>query len=202
LPALIDIKRRHRAFLMVDEAHSLGVLGEKGKGIREHYGVAGRDVDIWMGTLSKTLAGCGGYIAGERALVEHLKYAAPGFVYSVGLSPPLAAASLEALRLMLKEPERVARLRARARLYLQLLQSAGINTGTAQGFAVIPAIIGSSLKAARLSNQFFDAGINVQPLVYPAVEEKAARLRFFLSSMHSEEQLHLSSEVAQSLIVG
>lgn len=80
LPALIDIKRRHQAFLMVDEAHSLGVLGEGGKGLHEHYGVDGREVDIWMGTLSKTLAGCGGYIAGERALVEHLKYAAPGFV--------------------------------------------------------------------------------------------------------------------------
>ncbi|MBX3670090.1 MAG: aminotransferase class I/II-fold pyridoxal phosphate-dependent enzyme [Rhodocyclaceae bacterium] len=202
LPALIDIKRRHRAFLMVDEAHSLGVLGDKGKGIREHYGVPGRDVDIWMGTLSKSLAGCGGYIAGERALVEHLKYAAPGFVYSVGLSPPLAAASLEALRLMLKEPERVARLHARARLFLELLHSAGINTGFAQGYSVIPAIVGSSIKTAALSNRFFDAGINVQPLLYPAVEEKAARLRFFLSSMHSEEQLRLTCDVARRLMGG
>jgi 8-amino-7-oxononanoate synthase len=85
---------------MVDEAHSLGVLGDKGHGIHEHAGVPSTAVDIWMGTLSKTLAGCGGYVAGERALVEHLKYAAPGFVYSVGMSPPLAAASLEALRIM------------------------------------------------------------------------------------------------------
>ena len=79
LPALIDIKRRHKAFLMVDEAHSLGVLGASGRGLREHYGVAGGDVDIWMGTLSKTLAGCGGFIAGERALVEHLKYGSSDF---------------------------------------------------------------------------------------------------------------------------
>ncbi len=132
LPALIDIKNRYKAFLMVDEAHSLGVLGDSGKGIHEHFGVSGADVDIWMGTLSKTLAGCGGYIAGERALVEHLKYAAPGFVYSVGIAPPLAAASLEALRVIKREPERVAQLRARSLQFLELMQSLGVNTGFAQ----------------------------------------------------------------------
>jgi 8-amino-7-oxononanoate synthase len=200
LPTLIEIKRRHKAFLMIDEAHSLGVVGETGRGIREHFGIAGKEVDIWMGTLSKTLAGCGGYIAGERALVEHLKYAAPGFVYSVGMSPPLAAASLEALRLMLKEPWRVTRLRERCQTLLELLRSSGINTGTAQGYAVIPAIVGSSLKAAKLSNQFFEAGINLQPIIYPAVEEKAARLRFFLSSLHTQQDLQRANEVAKKLI--
>ena len=108
LPRFIDIKNRYKAFLMVDDAHSLGVLGVTGRGIREHFGVAGSAVDIWMGTLSKSLAGCGGYIAGEKALVQHLKYAASGFVYSVGIAPPMAAASLEAMRIMLAEPERVA----------------------------------------------------------------------------------------------
>ena len=189
LPALIDIKRRHKAFLMVDEAHALGVLGETGRGIHEHYGIAGKDVDIWMGTLCKTLAGCGGYIAGERALIEHLKYAAPGFVYSVGMSPPLAAASLEALRIMLKEPERVARLHVRAQHFLNLAKKAGINTGFSQGYAVIPAIIGSSLKAVKISEKLFEQGINVQPIIYPAVEERAARLRFFISTLHTEKQL-------------
>ncbi|KDC23139.1 aminotransferase, class I/II domain protein, partial [Bordetella bronchiseptica E014] len=82
---------------MVDEAHSLGVMGARGRGIREHFDLAGNDVDIWMGTLSKTLAGCGGYIAGEHALVEHLKFLAPGFLYSVGMPPAVAAAALAAL---------------------------------------------------------------------------------------------------------
>ncbi len=187
LPALIDIKRRHGCFLMVDEAHALGVLGAKGKGSHEHFDVAGKDVDIWMGTLSKTLAGCGGYIAGERALVEHLKYAAPGFVYSVGIPPPLAAASLAALRIMLDEPERVARLQENGQMFLKMAKESGIDVGTSQGFAIVPAITGSSLKAAKLSNLLFDSAINVQPIVYPAVEEKAARLRFFISTMHSEK---------------
>jgi 8-amino-7-oxononanoate synthase len=193
LPRLIEIKQRHQAFLMVDEAHALGVLGQTGKGSHEHYGIAGTDVDIWMGTLSKTLAGCGGYIAGTRVLVELLKYAAPGFVYSVGISPPLAAASLAALRLMQKEPERVGRLQQNAQRFLQLAREAGLDTGRSQGYAIIPIILGGSIKVTKLSNQLFERGINVQPIVYPAVEEKAARLRFFISSMHSEA--HLSAVI-------
>jgi 8-amino-7-oxononanoate synthase len=199
LPALIDIKRRHQAFLMVDEAHALGVLGETGKGLHEHFDVAGKEVDIWMGTLSKTLAGCGGYIAGERALVEHLKYAAPGFIYSVGISPPLAAASLAALRLMRKEPQRVANLRERAQYFLNEIKAVGIDTGFSRGFAIIPAIMRSSLKVAKLSNKFFERGINVQPIIYPAVEEKAARLRFFLSNMHTEMQIKQTVETIKEL---
>jgi 8-amino-7-oxononanoate synthase len=189
LPHFVDVKRRHRCFLMVDEAHSFGVMGDTGMGIREHFGLDGSAVDIWMGTLSKTLAGCGGYIAGESALVEHLKLAAPGFLYSVGMSPPLAAASLAALERLKAEPERVSRLHARSRLFLDLARDAGIDTGYSAGLAVIPAICGSSLRAARLSEALFDRGINVQPILYPAVEEKAARLRFFVSSEHSEDDV-------------
>ncbi|HEX9473851.1 MAG TPA: aminotransferase class I/II-fold pyridoxal phosphate-dependent enzyme [Steroidobacteraceae bacterium] len=200
LPRLIDIKQRHKTFLMVDEAHSLGVLGDSGHGIREHCGVAGKAVDIWMGTLSKALAGCGGFIAGEHALVEHLKYAAPGFVYSVGLSPPLAAASLEALRIMIEEPERSRRLRERAANAFALARARGINTGLSQGYAVIPAIVGSSLKAARISNQLFERGINVQPIVYPAVDERAARLRFFFCTTHTEKQIESAIEVLAGLL--
>lgn len=189
LSALVDIKRRHKAFLMVDEAHALGVLGETGKGLHEHYGVAGADVDIWMGTLSKTLASCGGYIAGERALIEHLKYAAPGFVYSVGIPPMAAAAGLAALQILQNEPERVQRLQERGRYFLNKARAFGVDTGLSQGYAVSPAIIGSSLKAAKVSNWLFERGFNVLPIIYPAVEEKAARLRFFISSLHTEQQI-------------
>ncbi len=200
LPALIDIKCRHGCFLMVDEAHALGVLGQTGKGSHEHHGIDGKDVDIWMGTLSKTLAGCGGYIAGERALVEYLKYAAPGFVYSVGIAPPLAAASLAALKIMRKEPERVARLQENGQLFLHLANEAGLDTGLSQGYAIVPVITGSSLKAARLSNTLLERGINVQPIIYPAVEEKAARLRFFLSNLHTEVQIRQTLETIKGLV--
>jgi 8-amino-7-oxononanoate synthase len=194
LPQFVEIKRRHRAFLMVDEAHSLGVLGRGGLGIQEHFGLRGSDVDIWMGTLSKTLGSCGGYIAGERALVEHLKCAAPGFVYSVGMPPPAAAAALAALRLLSSEPQRPQTLQARGRLFLETARVRGIDTGLSIGLSVIPAITHSSLKAARLSEALFRRKINVQPILYPAVQERSARLRFFISSEHTEAQIHMTVE--------
>jgi len=189
LTRLIDIKRRHKTFLMVDEAHSFGVMGATGLGLREHFGIDGNAVDIWMGTLSKTLSGCGGYIAGTHALVEHLKFLAPGFLYSVGMAPPVAAASLAALQRMQAEPERVATLQARGALFLELARAAGIDTGTSAGISVIPALVGGSMRAAKLSEALFTRGINVQPILYPAVPEKMARLRFFMCSQHSEDDI-------------
>jgi len=194
LPRFVDVKRRHRAFLMVDEAHSFGILGSRGLGIQEHFGLQGGDVDIWMGTLSKTLASCGGYIAGERALVEHLKCAAPGFVYSVGMPPPAAAAALAALRVLQAEPQRPKTLRVRGRQFLDMAREFGLDTGLSIGLSVIPAITHSSLKAVRLSEALFRRKINVQPIVYPAVQEGAARLRFFISSEHTEAQIRTTVE--------
>lgn len=200
LPRFIDIKRRHHVFLMVDEAHSFGVMGATGRGIREHFGVAGQDVDIWMGTLSKALAGCGGYIAGVSALVEHLKFMAPGFLYSVGMAPPLAAASLESLQKLLLEPHRVEGLKANGACFLKLAQAHGIDTGLSTGLAVIPVITGSSIKAARLSEALFQRGISVQPILFPAVPEKAARLRFFMSCQHTEAQIQFTVDaIAEEL---
>jgi 8-amino-7-oxononanoate synthase len=183
---------------MVDEAHSFGVMGATGLGIREHFGLKAGDVDIWMGTLSKSLAGCGGYIAGELALVEHLKFLAPGFLYSVGMPPPVAAASRVALECMLAEPERVKTLQERGAFFLKTAKAAGLDSGTSTGYAVIPAIVGSSLKATRLSSALLEKGINVQPILYPAVPEKSARLRFFVSCQHTEAEIeHTIKTVAE-----
>lgn len=189
LPRLVAIKKRAGAFLMVDEAHSLGVLGARGRGVAEAFGVDFGDVDIWMGTLSKTLAACGGYVAGSSELVEILKSAAPGFVYSVGMSPPVAAAALQAARIMRAEPERVEKLRENGKLFLALARKAGLNTGLSEGFAIIPVIVGGSRKAIEISNALFENGINAQPIIHPAVEERASRLRFFLTSDHTEDEI-------------
>ncbi len=189
LPKFIEVKKRHRAFLMVDEAHSIGTMGKRGRGISEHFGVDAREVDIWMGTLSKTFGSCGGYIAGTKELVEYLKYTSPGFVYSVGLSPANAAAALAALRVLEDEPERVAQVQHNSRFFLQEARKRGLDTGLGNNTPVVPVIIGNSLHALQLSHQLFERGINVQPILYPAVEEAAARLRFFISSTHSEEQI-------------
>jgi 8-amino-7-oxononanoate synthase len=180
---------------MVDEAHSLGVLGEKGHGIVSHFGVDAKEIDICMGTLSKTLASAGGYIVGDRALVELLRTYTPGFLYSVGISPPVAAAALEALKIMQTEPERVTALHENGLLFLHKAKEKGINTGLSEGYSVIPVIVGSSIKSGRLADAMFKRGINVQPIFYPAVEEKSARLRFFISSAHTEMQIIQTVEI-------
>ena len=191
-PKLIEVKKRHKAMLMVDEAHSLGVLGATGRGIGEHFGVDRRDVDIWMSTLSKTLASCGGYISGSKELVEYLKYTLPFQVFSTGISPANCAAALAALRLLDREPQRVERLRKNSELFLGLVKAHGFNTGTSYGTAVVPVIVGNSILAMQMSRAMFERGVNVQPILHPAVEEKAARLRFFITSAHSEEQIRFT----------
>ncbi|MEN9567761.1 MAG: hypothetical protein RLZZ69_2957, partial [Cyanobacteriota bacterium] len=118
LPPVIELKQQYKTFLMVDEAHSLGTIGKTGRGISEYYNLNPHDIDLWMGTLSKSFASCGGYIAGSSALVEYLKYTAPGFVFSVGMSPPNTAATLAAVRVLKAEPERVTTLQTRAKLFL------------------------------------------------------------------------------------
>jgi 8-amino-7-oxononanoate synthase len=189
LPAFSAMARRHGAWLLVDEAHSVGVIGKTGKGIAEHFNLSASAADFWMGTLSKTLSGCGGYIAGKRDLVEYLKISAPGFVYSVGMPPPIAAAAIASLDIMEREPERVAKLNANTRLLMDEIGRIGLDTGLSAGFGIVPVITGSSISAARLSDALFKRGVNVQPIIYPAVPEKSSRLRFFVSSEHTEAQI-------------
>ena len=200
LPQFIKIKKRHSAFLMVDEAHSLGVMGKTGRGIAEHFRIDSRDVDIWMGTLSKTLAGCGGYIAGTTALVDHLKIAAPGFLYSVGISPPLVAASNAALEILLSEPERVTALHINAQQFLAEAKKSALNTGLSEGFNIIPILCGSSRKAVQLANALYEKNIYVQPIIHPGVPENQARLRFFISSAHTSEQISYAVKTIAELI--
>jgi len=200
LQKFISIKKAFKAFLMVDEAHSIGVLGSQGKGISEHCEINPHDIDIWMGTLSKSFASCGGYIAGESALIKHLRHYAPGFLYSVGISPCLAAAAISAIEVMQNEPSRVTLLKERGHYFLRKAQEAGIDTGKSAGFSVIPAMAGSSKNAVVLSNKLFERGINVQPILRPAVEDKAARLRFFMSSEHTENQIDFTIDSLASAL--
>ncbi len=192
---VVELKRRHKTFLMIDDAHSMGALGEHGFGLGEHFAIDSGDVDIWMGTFSKTFASCGGYIAGCRALIENLRYSAPGAVFSGGLSPPNTAAALAAFQLMKAEPERIERLRSNGILFLELAKARGLDTGLSMGVNIIPVITGSSALAVMLSNALFERGISVPPILHPAVEESAARLRFFLSSEHTEEQIRYTVDV-------
>lgn len=194
----VNVKKKHQAWLMVDEAHSLGTIGATGRGVSEHFAVDPCDVEIWMGTLSKSLGSCGGYVAGNLKLIELMKYTAPGFVYSVGLSPPNAAAALASLRLLQREPQRVRTCAELSELFLSLARRHGLETGASNGTPVIPIIVGSSAAALALSTRLFSRGINVQPILYPAVEESAARLRFFITACHTEAQIRHAVDTVAS----
>lgn len=189
LPEILAVKQRYKCFLLVDEAHSIGVLGKTGRGVGEHFGILATQVDLWMGTLSKSFASCGGYIAGCKAVVEYLKYTAPGFVYSVGMSPANTGAALASLQLLQQEPERVAKVQARAALFLTLAKKQKLNTGMSNHSPVIPIIVGEPYKAVQLGHALFRRGVNVQPMVYPSVPYNASRLRFFMTCLHTEAQI-------------
>jgi 8-amino-7-oxononanoate synthase len=189
LPRFVELKKRHQALLMIDEAHSMGTLGATGRGIGEYFGVDRGDVDVWMGTLSKSFGSCGGYISGCKALVEYLRYTAPGFVFAAAMAPPAAAAALASLRLIEAEPERVARLRENARLFLTLAQQRGLKTGTSKDSPVVPVILGNSMHCLQLADALAARGVNVNTIVHPAVEENASRLRYFITACHTEKQL-------------
>jgi len=189
LTRLVEIKERYGAWLMVDDAHGLGVLGERGSGLAEHCGVDPKKIDILMGTLSKTLASCGGYIAGESALIEILKYTAPGFVYSVGLPPPMAAAALAALRVIKDDPARVARMRKNGALFMREAHAAGLDTGNSQGLGILPVMVGTSLRVGKMTHRLYERGINASPIFSPGVPINAARLRYFVTSEHSPDEI-------------
>jgi 8-amino-7-oxononanoate synthase len=189
LPQIVELKKRYKTFLLVDEAHSIGAVGRLGRGVGEHFGVARADVDLWMGTLSKSFASCGGYIGASKVMVEYLKYTSPGFVYSVGMTPSNAASALVALQKLQAEPDRVTRLQERTLLFLSLAKEQGFDTGPSHDSPVVPIIVGDPYKAVQLSHAMLQRGINAQPMIYPSVPYNAARLRFFLSCDHTEAQI-------------
>ena len=189
LPKIIKLKKQYDCMLLVDEAHSFGILGKTGRGIREYYNIDPTEVDMWMSTMSKTLCGCGGFIAGNKDLVEFLKYGSPGFVFSVGMPPVIAAACQTALNIIKREPERIHKLQDISQFFLEYANKKGLDTGAAQGYAVIPVIVGESMTSGFLSQALFERGIYVMPVSFPAVKEGTARLRFFISAAHTEEHI-------------
>ncbi|MDE0935016.1 MAG: aminotransferase class I/II-fold pyridoxal phosphate-dependent enzyme [Mariniblastus sp.] len=195
LPKFVEIKKRYKAWLYLDEAHSIGTLGETGRGLGEVYDVQRDDIECWMGTLSKSFGSCGGFVGASRSLIEYLRYTTPGYVFAAGMPPANVGAALGSLRVLQRRPELVAKLQSNAQLFLSLAKEAGLDTGMAQGTAIIPIITGHSLKALRLSEALFDHGINAQPILYPAVPEKETRVRIFMTAAHSEKQIRDSVEI-------
>ncbi len=189
LARLVAIKERHKAWLLVDEAHSIGVLGADGRGICEYAGIDPNRIDLIIGTLSKTFASCGGFVTGKAAVIDWLRYTLPGFVYSVGLSPVITAAAQMALELVQKESWRIERLRHNAELFVELAHEAGLNTGPAIGRGVVPILFSDSLETLAASRHLMANGYYVPPIIQIGVPKDQPRLRFFLSAAHTEAEI-------------
>lgn len=202
LARLSALKARFGAWLMIDDAHGLGVLGKTGRGLFEHQGVPADLADLWFGTLSKTLVGCGGYVAGSAAAIDLLKCHAAGFVYSVGMPASVAASSAKALEIMRREPERVARQQANSQFFLATAKAAGLDCGTAWGYGVIPVYIGETIKTLQVAQSLFEAGINAFPILPPGVPERTARLRFFINADHTREDIERALSALAKLTLG
>ena len=189
VPEFVRLKKEYGCFLYVDEAHSAGVLGKTGAGVDEYFGLAPTDIDIKMGTLSKGLGTCGGYLAGSKALCEYLRYNLPGFVFSVGLSPALAGATLKAVELLRTDPTIMERMQRNIKVFVEEAHKRQLDTCLAGHTAIIPILIGNDNDAFELSVALGRKGVFVPPAVYTAVPRNSARLRFCVISEHKPEQI-------------
>ncbi len=189
VPDFIRLKEKYGCFLMVDEAHSTCVIGETGGGVDEYFGLKGNEIDIKMGTLSKGLGACGGYLCGSRSLIEYQRWLLPGFVFSVGISPPLAAAALESIRLIRSDPSIMANLRRNIACFMEEAGRHGFNTCLAGKTAILPVLVGGDTEAGDLSIALRRKGVFVPPAVYPAVPRGQSRLRFCVTAAHRPEQI-------------
>lgn len=190
VPRLIEIKKRHRALLMVDEAHSMGVIGPRGLGVTDYFSIAGSEIDILYGSMSKAFGTCGGYVAGPKPLVAILKNYAPGILlYGAAPTPANTAAGLKTLQLMKAEPERARRVQENAAYFIEQAKAAGLDTFNSCDSGVVPILTRDSELALWLSIQLFDAGICAFPMLYPIVPRDKSRLRFFINTNHTREQI-------------
>ncbi|RMF45093.1 MAG: aminotransferase class I/II-fold pyridoxal phosphate-dependent enzyme, partial [Anaerolineae bacterium] len=184
---------KYDAWLMLDEAHSVGVLGKTGRGIEEHFGMQGV-VDIKMGTLSKTIPSVGGYVAGKKELIDYLRHASRGYIFSAALPPAQAAAAMEAFRVILDEPWRVEKLRANTEQFISGLQARGFNTLYTET-AIVPILCGSDELAYQMTRECQIRDVFALPVVSPAVPHGLARLRATVTAAHEPDEIEHAMDV-------
>lgn len=187
LPGLSAVCKKHGAWLMVDEAHSVGVLGKTGRGIEEHFGMESC-IDVKMGTLSKTIPSVGGYIAGKKDLIQYLRGTARGYVFSAALPPAQAGAANEAFKVILDEPWRLEKLRANTTTFIDGLRGAGLDTMLTRT-AIVPVLCGDDDTAFRMTRAAQDKDVFVLPVISPAVPIGSSRLRATVTAAHERDDI-------------
>ena len=195
-PRMVELCRKYGAWLMIDEAHSVGVLGKTGRGIEEHFGLEGT-IDIKMGTLSKTIPSVGGYVAGKADLIKYLRHASRAYIFSAALPPAQAAAAKEAFQVILDEPWRVEKLRANTEQFINGLKQRGFDTMQTET-AIVPVLCGSDEAAFAMTREAQLQDIFVLPVVSPAVPPGLARLRATVTASHEAGEIEHAMNVIES----
>jgi 8-amino-7-oxononanoate synthase len=201
LPEMSTLAKQYDANIMIDDAHSLGVLGKNGRGTADHFGMT-KDVDLIMGTFSKSLASIGGFIAADKYTINYLKHNARSLIFSASIAPANAASVLAALDLMEEEPERIAKLWDNTHYALKLLKEAGFETGHTET-PIIPVYVRDDFKTFTLTKRLLEEGVFVNPVVSPAVPSSSSLIRYSLMATHSfaqiEESIHKIKTIAQEI---
>ncbi|SON62773.1 8-amino-7-oxononanoate synthase [Mycobacterium simulans] len=199
LPEIAAVAREFDCAVMVDEAHSIGVFGAHGHGVREHFGLPGDAVDIWMGCLSKALGSCGGVIAGSAEIVQ-APHTSPVATPTVGPPPSAAAAALAALEVLESEPQRVSQLWHNAKLFTAALRERNLNLGFSEGTPIVPVLVPGEIQVLYASSLLLQRGVYVGPVAAPGVGPGQERLRFFVTSEHSQEQLVTTADLVAEVV--
>jgi glycine C-acetyltransferase len=197
LPALCALAEETGCVMMVDDAHASGVFGKNGRGTIDHFGMHGR-VDIQVGTLSKAIGALGGYVAGNRNLIEFLYHRARPFLFSTSHPPAVAAACIAALDVLLEEPEIIDRLWDNTRFFKAGLERLGFNTGLSES-PITPVIVGDSAKAMKLSDRLFEEGVFAQGITFPTVARDKARVRTIVTATHSRDDLQFALDTFEKV---
>lgn len=197
LPDLVVLAEKHGAIMMIDDAHSSGVLGTNGRGTVDHFGLHGR-VDIQVGTLSKAIGVLGGYVCGSRNLIEFLYHRARPFLFSTSHPPAVAAACLAAFDILENEPERIQKLWENTRYFKEALTHAGLNTGESET-PITPVIVGEAKTAHEFSAALFDKGLLATGIGYPTVPEGKARIRTIVTATHTQQMLDRALDILTSV---
>jgi len=187
LPGIVEMAKKYKARVMVDDAHAIGVLGENGRGTAEYFGLED-EVDLVMGTFSKSFASLGGFIAGERSVIEYIKHHARALIFSASMPPSAIAAVEAALEVIQSEPERREKLWKNTKKMKRGLEELGYDTGLSKT-PVVPVIVGEDLVTFRFWRELLDEGVYTNPVISPAVPQGRAMLRTSLMATHTDEQL-------------
>ncbi|MBN2519690.1 MAG: pyridoxal phosphate-dependent aminotransferase family protein [Bacteroidales bacterium] len=187
LPEIVKLAKKYKATIMVDDAHAFGVLGKNGNGTAAHFGLT-NEVDLIMGTFSKSFASIGGFIASDFDTINYLRHNARSLIFSASISPASTAAVLASLEIMKNEPERIHNLWEITNYALKGFNDLGFNTGRAET-PIIPIYIGNEFKTLKLTQLLFEEGIFVNPIVSPAVSKDQCMIRFSLMATHTKQQV-------------